>query len=240
MPSIFARCSSETSGPSCDSASSPGPEAHAGDRRRALLGELVRARAIDVEAAVAGAALAAVEQGSLQRSLNSRVEIGVREHDDGCLPAKLERDTLQIAGGRADDRPSHLRRAREGDLVDPRMARQSRPRGRPAGHDVHHAVRDAGLRHDLGEAESGERRLLGRLDDARVAARERRSDLPRGDHQREVPRRDQAADADGLALRVVEDPSEGERVRQHLACELRDPAGVVAKVLRSGGHAHVP
>ena len=47
--------------------------------------------------------------------------------------------------------------------------------------------------------QGGERRDLGRLEHDRVAGRERGRDLPRRHHQRVVPRRDLADDADRLA-----------------------------------------
>ena len=111
------------------------------------------------------------------------------------------------------------------------------PDGRAARHDVDDALGHAGLRDQLGEPERGERCLLRGLDDAGVAARERRGELPGRDHQREVPGDDQAADTNGLSQRVVERPGEGERVG--LAGDLRDPAGVVAEVLGGGRDAHV-
>ena len=52
---------------------------------------------------------------------------------------------------------------------------------------------------ELGELERRDRRRLGRLEHDRVAGRQRRADLPDGHHQRVVPRRDLADDADRLA-----------------------------------------
>src|SRR5436190_590321 len=62
--------------------------------------------------------------------------------------------------------------------------------------DVDDAVRDACLDQQLDEALAEERRVRRRLEDDRVAAGERRQHLPRGDRDREVPRRDAADDAD--------------------------------------------
>jgi hypothetical protein len=50
----------------------------------------------------------------------------------------------------------------------------------------------------------GQRRLFRRLDDDGVAAGERRADLPRHQQQRQVPRRDDADDALGLAHRIIQ------------------------------------
>ena len=74
-------------------------------------------------------------------------------------------------------------------------------------------------RSDVAEEERGERRRLRRLQDDRVAARERGRDLPREHQQREVPRDDLTGDADRLRLAVRE------RV-----LELVRPAGVVEEV----------
>jgi hypothetical protein len=55
-------------------------------------------------------------------------------------------------------------------------------------HDVDDAGRQARLMGDLGERHRRERRELGGLEDQRVAARQRRRDLPREHQQREIPR----------------------------------------------------
>ena len=55
------------------------------------------------------------------------------------------------------------------------------------------------VRGQLGEAKQRERRLLGRLQHLRVPRRERRRELPDRHHQRVVPRRDPADDAERLA-----------------------------------------
>ena len=60
-----------------------------------------------------------------------------------------------------------------------------------------------GLEAELGEPQRGERRLLRRLVDDAVAARECRCELPRRDQEREVPRRDRADDAEWLPQRCT-------------------------------------
>jgi hypothetical protein len=54
-------------------------------------------------------------------------------------------------------------------------------------HHVEHARWDAGLESELTRAQRRERRLLGHLEDHRVAARQRGAELPRSHQQREVP-----------------------------------------------------
>ena len=62
-----------------------------------------------------------------------------------------------------------------------------------------HPGRHSGLDEDLAEPDRREGSERRGLDDHRVAARERRRGLPGGDQQREVPRHDERAHADGLA-----------------------------------------
>ncbi len=102
-----------------------------------------------------------------------------------------------------------------------------------AGEDLDHALGEAGLQSELAEADRGQRRLLGRLEDQRAAGRERGGDLPRRHQQRVVPGHDLSADADRLAQRVAEHVAgrDGDR----FALDLRRPAGVVAQVGDRGG-----
>ncbi len=79
--------------------------------------------------------------------------------------------------------------------LDQRLARL----GRRTGHDVYDARRKARFFEHGDQFEHGERVLRRRLDDARVAHRQRRADLARRVHDREVVRRDARDDADGLA-----------------------------------------
>ena len=68
-----------------------------------------------------------------------------------------------------------------------------------------------GLECQLAQAHRRQRSDLGRLDDGRVAGGERRPDLPRGHHHREVPRRDQADDAERLVERHVDAAGDRDR-----------------------------
>ena len=124
-------------------------------------------------------------------------------------------------------------RAGERDLRDAGVVHQGGAGLAVAGEHVQRALRQPGLERELAEAQRGQRRLLGRLQDDRAAGRERRRDLPGRHQQREVPRDDLAADADGLAQRVAEDVAGGDRDR--LALDLRRPARVVAQVVDGRG-----
>ena len=86
---------------------------------------------------------------------------------------------------------------------------------------------------ELGEAQRGQRRQLGRLEHDRVAGRQRRSQLPGGDRQREVPRHDQPDDAERLA----HGPRLAAGDRDRVAEQPLGRAGVVAEHL--GHHVHL-
>ena len=64
---------------------------------------------------------------------------------------------------------------------------------------VQHAVRQARLFRQPGEAQRGERRFFRGLKDHAVARRQRRAELPAGQQQREVPRHHRGDDANRFA-----------------------------------------
>ena len=74
----------------------------------------------------------------------------------------------------------------------------------PAVDDVDDPLRNAGFVEQLDEALPERGCVCRRLEDDRVSGDERGRDLPRGDRDREVPRRDDADDADGHPDRHVE------------------------------------
>jgi len=71
--------------------------------------------------------------------------------------------------------------------------------GAVGGQHAQHAGRHAGAHGELGGGQRGERRVFGGLDDDRAAGGQRWRDLARNHCQREIPRRDRRAHADGLA-----------------------------------------
>ncbi len=96
------------------------------------------------------------------------------------------------------------------------------------GHDRDDAGRQLRLLEDLGEDERGQRRRLGRLQHAGVAAGERGRQLPGGHQQREVPGHDLGGDAERRGLAAADS------IR-----ELVGPARVVEEVRRGQRHVHV-
>ncbi len=88
--------------------------------------------------------------------------------------------------------------------------------------DVDDALRDPGLEAELAEADRRQRRQLGGLEDDRVPAGERGAELPARDVRGEVPRHDQADDAERLA----EGRRDASCDRDRLASVLVDRTGV--------------
>jgi hypothetical protein len=153
----------------------------------------------------------------------------------GDLPPSSS-DLLEVPGRRVHDQLADLGRPGEGDLVDHRVGGEGGPgRLAVAGDDVHHAVGDARLGQQAGEADRGQRRLLGRLQHHRVAGGQRRPELPRGHQQREVPRDDLADHADRLPQRVgveVGAGHVGHRDVDRVALDLGRPARHVVEQVR--------
>ena len=195
--------------------------------------ERVEDRPLDIDALGAEADLAAVGEARAHRALDRLVEIGVGEDERRILAAEFERHLPDAERRLAHDRFAGARLAGEGDAVDQRMLGQELAgRIRPeAVHDIVDALRHAGLVHHLAEQRGGQRRLLRRLDHHRVAAGERRADLPGHQQQRQVPRRDHRDHALRPAQAVVE---------RALAVRRRQDEGLGRDVLhRVGEHLEI-
>ncbi len=107
-----------------------------------------------------------------------------------------------VLGGHLRDQLAGGRRTRKRDVIDARMAGERGARFMAvAGDDVERAGRQPGLGGQFGDAQHGQARVLGRLDHARVAGRERRADAAPEDLHRVVPRHDVARDAVRFAHR---------------------------------------
>ena len=145
----------------------------------------------------------------------------VVEHDRRVVAAQLEGDALEV-GGRADgDLLAAAHRAGEADLAGDAVGGHRGAEVVAAGYHVDHARRHD-LVDELAEAQRGEGRVRRGLEHDRVAGPEGRRQLPHGQAEREVPRRDRRDDAE----RAVGDLDQGVVVvLQHLAGDLE--AGVV-------------
>ena len=164
--------------------------------------EAVLDRVLDDQAAARGTDFALVEPDAEGCAAGGDVEVGgVGQHDVGRLAAALEPDLLHVGfAGVAQEVLADLGRAGEGQHVHVHVTPERLARGlAEARQDVEHAFGDAGFRRQFGQADGGEGRLLGGLQDDRVAGGERGRDLPAGHQQREVPGHDAGHDAGGLA-----------------------------------------
>ena len=126
----------------------------------------------------------------------------------GDLPPHSKVQRFRLPAARCHDLARGGVAAGEGYLVDARVRRQRRARGRAVARDhVEHAGREAGLLHKFGYFERRHWRLLGGLDHQRIAGRQRRTDLPGIEQDRGIPRQHGADHAHRLAARI------GQRVR---------------------------
>jgi hypothetical protein len=107
--------------------------------------------------------------------------------------------------------------------------------GPEPGHDIDRVFGQTRLERQFGQAQRAQRALLRRLEHHRVAAGERRRQLPGRHQQGEVPRHDRADHADGLARDGRQDVVRGGR---GLAVELVDRLGVPAEGARHRWHIH--
>ena len=124
----------------------------------------------------------------------------------GLLPPSSRVTRLRLRLGRGlHDQVADFGRAREGDLVDVVVPGDGRAGGGSvSGQDIDHAFRESRFHDQFAHAQSGERRLLGRLQHHRVAGSQRRSQLPGLHQQREIPGNDLPDHAHRLEPRVAE------------------------------------
>jgi len=161
--------------------------------------------ALDEEPRSGDARLAGRGEDARDHTLDRVLDLGVVEHDVRRFAAELEADALHAARRRLVDLLSCEVGAGERHLGDERMLDQRRARFRTeAGDDVDDTGRKAGFLDETHELERARGGVLRRLDDHRVAGRERRRQLPRQQQERRVPRDDRRDDAERLVARVVE------------------------------------
>ena len=152
------------------------------------------------QAAGRRAALPGGTEGAPEHALERQLQIRVVEHDLRVLAAHLQRQPLVHAAARLTHLPPRLGGAGEGDerhvgVLHDRLADHFAG----AVHELDHLGRQPRLEQDLDEHGRRVRHVLGRLEDARVPAHQRREHLPRRDRERKVERRDDAGDADRAA-----------------------------------------
>src|SRR4029078_9191376 len=108
-----------------------------------------------------------------------------------------ELELLHAGHARGGDALAGGHRSGERDRGDVGMPDERFAYARPASHDkVEHARRNARRGDDLRQRMRSSRHEVGRLEHDAVAVRERRRDLPRGNRDREITRRDEPDDPD--------------------------------------------
>ncbi|MNZ78193.1 hypothetical protein D3C78_967580 [compost metagenome] len=170
--------------------------AHAFDE---ALAELRIDAVMDIEAVDAHAGLASVTVFGHQRAFDSRIDVGVVEHNERCIAAQFQADFLDGFGALAHQQAAHRGRAGEAQLTYRRMAGELRTNGRGiTGHHTEHAGRHASALGQFNQGQGAEGCFVGGFDHHGAASGQGRGDLA-GDHRRrEVPRRDGGTHADAL------------------------------------------
>ena len=195
--------------------------------------EVLRDRSVHEHARAVRAHLARRIEIAEQRARHRVVEIGIVEDDDRRFAAELERHLLERRRGiaitavpLATDPVSDTLR-----ICGWRVSRRPVSAG-PCTH-LEQSGGQAGLRVNLLQLHRGQRRQVGRLEQHRVAAGQRRRRLPAGDLQRIVPGADARDDAERLAARVAE--GAGAQV-QVLAGDRRRDAGEILEAVGARDH----
>ncbi len=139
----------------------------------------------------ARAALARLHQRPLMRRQHRRaVQVRIVEDDVARLPAQFGDHRCQVLGRRADHSARGGSATGEVDLANSRMPHEGVTPLSAGGQDVHQTGRQSGFQTQLAEAQGGQGRQLGGLEDNGVPGGKRRCDTGTGDRQCAVPRGD--------------------------------------------------
>ena len=170
-----------------------------------LLDERVIDRCMDEQPTCARAALAGLHQWSLMRRQHRRaVQVRIVEDDVGRLSAELGDHRGQVLGRRADHGARGGSATGEVDLANSRMPHEGGPALSTGGQDVHQAGGKSGFQTQLAEAQGGQGRQLGRLEDDGVPGGKGRCDTGTGHRQCAVPRGDHPDHPVGFPLDEVD------------------------------------
>ena len=165
--------------------------------RLELLNKLVVDTRLDVDARTSTAALAVVEENAKVDPGDGVFNVGVVENDVWRLASELEGNLLQVgAGCGLHDLTANNGRPGKCDLVNIHVGRDGGTGDlSKTGDDVDDSWWETGLLDEVGSNESGERGLLGSLENNGVTGGNRRANLPRPHEQWEVPWDDLTANA---------------------------------------------
>ena len=136
------------------------------------------------------------------RGVGGHVDVGVGQHQHVVLRPAERLHPLAVRGAGLVDVARDRRRADEAHRGDVRVAQQPVDRLLVTLDHGEHAVGQAGVLPQLGQEQRRRRVLLARLQDERVAGRDRVRAHPQRHHRGEVERRDAGHDAERLADRV--------------------------------------
>ena len=187
---------------------------------------------MDQDARRRRAGLARILHPGAHQERQRGVEIGVREHDLRRLATELQRHRHRVRRRRRLHRRSGRDRPGEAQVMHPRMRRERRARLRPG--PRHHVERAGRQARRLGQPRDGQRgqaRLLGGLEHAGIAGRQRRPDRPADDLHRIVPGHDMA----GHAMRLAQGEDRVSLLeRDRLAVQLVGRAAIELAIPRQG------
>ncbi|MNZ78403.1 hypothetical protein D3C78_969720 [compost metagenome] len=176
------------------------------------------------QAAGGGAALARGVEAALRRQFHGLVQVGVVEHDLRVLAAHFQLHLLAALHAGGGNAAAHAHRAGETDGRHVGVLDQGVADHAARTHDqVEHAGRNARAVDDVGQRPGAAGNEVGGLEHHAVAEGQGRCDLPGGNGDGEVPGRDQADHADGLARDLHADA--GAHRRQGLARQAQAFAG---------------
>ncbi|MNX91558.1 hypothetical protein D3C86_1236460 [compost metagenome] len=176
-----------------------GADPHGIDAIRQFFREGVVNTRLDENAVGADAGLAAIAEFRNESAFNGEIEIGIVENDEGRIAAQFQRQSLYAVGGATHQKRTDAGGAGEGNLAH-RLVRHDFVADfrRHAGDDVDDTCGNAGSFGEYAERQGGIGCEFRWLDDHGTAGCECGRDLA-GDHGvREVPWRDDAANADRL------------------------------------------
>ena len=179
-----------------------GPYRHLAHGAGEHAGEFLCHRRLDIEAVGGDARLAGVAHLGDERAFQRRVEVGVRQHDERRIAAKLHRAADHVLGCLRQQEAANLGGSGEGELAHSRiLEHRLDDLGRSLRRDdVDDPLGDARLLQQVGHGQRRERGFGGGLQNHGAAGRHCRPNLPGGHRRRKIPRGDQHRDADRLVL----------------------------------------
>src|SRR5579864_7644452 len=182
---------------------------------------------LDKEPRAGGAALAAMEVDGVESAVYGLFHVGIGEDHVRALAAQFKGHALECVGGALLNDLCGIDVTGECDFINIRMDHDGVTGGLTETIDqVDHPRRETGFDSQLADAESRERRLLGRLHDDRAACRQGGTPLPRQHEQGKVPRDNLPDDADRLPEGVRKEAAAN---RHGFPFDLVGPTGVITQ-----------